>query len=61
MYDPATVTVLHNGVVVQNHVSLEGPTEHVGKPNYDAHGDAPLKLQDHGNPVSYRNVWIRAL
>ena len=58
---PATATVLHNGVLVQNHVSLHGPTEFIGKPNYTPHGKLPLKLQDHGNPVSYRNIWIREL
>lgn len=58
---PATVTVLHNGVLVQNHVVLHGPTEYVGEPNYEAHGPAPLRLQDHGNTVSYRNIWVRPL
>ena len=58
---PATITVLHNGVLVQNHVTLQGPTEYVGKPNYQAHGPLPIKLQDHGNPVSFRNIWVRRL
>ena len=58
---PATVTVIHNGVLVQNHVTLPGPTAFIGLPRYEAHGKAPLQLQDHGNPVSYRNVWIREL
>ena len=58
---PARATVLHNGVLVQNNVVLHGPTEYVGKPNYVAHGPAPIKLQDHGNPVSYRNIWVRPL
>lgn len=58
---PATVTVIHNGVLVQNHVSLLGPTEYKGVPVYSEHGAGPISLQDHGNPVSYRNIWIRKL
>lgn len=58
---PAYVTVLHNGVLVQNHVAIKGPTVFVGQPKYEAHGPGPLMLQDHGNPVSFRNIWIREL
>ncbi|SIN71125.1 3-keto-disaccharide hydrolase [Algoriphagus halophilus] len=59
---PATVTVLMNGVLVQNHVTLKGPTEYIGIPNYKAHPEElPLKLQDHGNPVRFRNIWVRKL
>ncbi|MGB3617868.1 MAG: DUF1080 domain-containing protein, partial [Catalinimonas sp.] len=59
---PAHVTVLHNGVLVQHHVALLGPTEYVGLPFYRPHADKlPLELQDHGDLVSYRNVWVRAL
>ncbi|RMG16112.1 MAG: DUF1080 domain-containing protein [Bacteroidetes bacterium] len=59
---PAYVTVIHNGVLVQNHVELRGPTVYIGLPSYKAHADKlPLMLQDHGNPVSYRNIWIREL
>ena len=59
---PATVTVIHNGVLVQNNVELLGPTEYIGKPSYRAHEEAlPLVLQDHGNPVSFRNIWVRRL
>jgi len=58
---PATVTVFHNGVLVQDHFELKGPTTYAGYPKYEKHGDMPLLLQDHGNPVSYRNVWIRKL
>ncbi len=61
LMSPATFTVLHNGVVVQNHVEVRGPTRWIGAPVYEAHGCAPLKLQDHGNPVSFRNIWIREL
>lgn len=57
----ARVTVLHNGVLVQNNVELDGPTEYIGLPKYKAHGAGPIVLQDHGNPVSFRNIWIRPL
>ncbi|WP_262246674.1 3-keto-disaccharide hydrolase [Parapedobacter soli] len=57
----ARVTVLHNGVLVQNNVELDGPTEYIGIPKYKAHGAGPIILQDHGNPVSFRNIWIRPL
>ncbi len=59
--NPAYITVIHNGIVVQNHVALYGTTEYRGLPQNVAHGPAPLQLQDHGNPVSYRNIWIREL
>lgn len=59
---PAYLTVFHNGVLIQNHVGLRGPTEYIGIPVYKAHeARLPLALQDHGNPVSYRNIWIREL
>ncbi len=58
---PAYVTVLHNGVLVQNHVEIQGPTAWIGHPPYEAHGCAPLQLQDHGDPVSFRNIWVRKL
>lgn len=59
---PAYFTVFHNGVLIQNHVGLRGPTEYIGIPVYKAHEDKlPLSLQDHGNPVSFRNIWIREL
>jgi hypothetical protein len=62
-FTPPLVTVLHNGVLVQNHVALRGPTEYIGIPEYfvKPHGAGPIILQDHGNPVSYRNIWIREL
>ena len=55
------VTVLINGVLVQNHVELHGTTEYIGLPKNPAHGPGPIKLQDHSNPVSFRNIWIREL
>ncbi len=59
---PAYVTVIHNGVLIQNHVELSGPTLYIGKPEYKSHPEKlPLSLQDHGNPVSYRNIWVREL
>lgn len=59
---PAYVTVLHNGVLVQNHVPLLGKTVFMGQPAYASHSPKqPLVLQDHGNPVSFRNIWIRHL
>ena len=59
---PAYVTVLHNGVLVQNHVELLGKTVFIGQPSYAAHPPKqPLMLQDHGNPVSFRNIWVRDL
>ena len=62
-YTPPRVTVLHNGVLVQNNVSLRGPTVNSGIPEYfiKKHGPGSLVLQDHGNPVAYRNIWIREL
>ncbi|WP_353182070.1 DUF1080 domain-containing protein [Parapedobacter lycopersici] len=57
----ARVTVIHNGVLVQNNVELDGTTEYIGIPKYKAHGPGPIALQDHGNPVSFRNIWIRPL
>jgi len=59
----ATFTVLHNGVLIQNHVEVKGTTTtYIGEPKYEPHlVQAPLALQDHGNPVSYRNIWIREL
>ena len=58
---PARVTVLHNGVVVQLNTEIEGTTEYIGLPKNQAHGQGPLKLQDHGDLVSYRNIWVREL
>jgi len=60
---PARVTVLHNGILVQDSVPLWGPTEYIGLPRYKAHGDAPLRLQAHGSGsiVNFRNIWVRRL
>ncbi len=61
LFTPARATVLQNGVLVQNNVQLFGPTEYIGIPKYKFHGPGSIELQDHGNPVSYRNIWIRKL
>lgn len=58
---PGYVTVLHNGVLVQNHTEILGKTEWIGPASYEAHGCAPLQLQDHSNPVSFRNIWVREI
>lgn len=60
---PPRVTVIHNGVVIQNNAVLRGPTEYIGVPEYfiRKHGPGSVALQDHGNPVAYRNIWIREL
>ncbi len=57
---PARITVLHNGVVVQLHKELHGPTR-PRQPYYEPHGRGPIQLQDHGNPVRFRNIWVRDL
>lgn len=58
-----TLTLLHNGILVQDHVEIKGTTPYVGWPKNEAHGKAPIKLQDHGDNsrVSYRNIWVREL
>ncbi len=58
---PAMVTVVLNGIVVQNNYVLKGTTPYTGLPKYTAHGRMPLTLQDHGTEVAFRNIWIRNL
>jgi len=56
---PAVVTVLHNGVVIQDNFILQGITYHAESPKYIAHADKlPIMLQDHGNPTRFRNIWV---
>ncbi len=57
----AYITVIHNGVLIQNHVEIKGTTEYIGQPKNIAHGKDGIVLQDHGNPMSFRNIWIREL
>ena len=62
MVSPAKVTVLHNGVLVQNGVELLGPTCFIGTPYYIAHPEKlPIVLQDHNDKMRYRNIWVREL
>ncbi len=58
---PAYITVFQNGVIIQNHVQLTGPTENQGLPVYKTHGKKSIVLQDHSTLVSYRNIWVREL
>lgn len=59
---PARVTVIHNGIMIQDNVELWGPTEWLQFRPYEPHADRmPLRFQDHGNPVLFRNVWVRDL
>jgi len=61
---PGYVTVLHNGVIVQNHTELAGETTYIGKPKYKPYSAAAIKLQAHGDPsppISFRNIWVRKL
>lgn len=62
-FTPPRITVLQNGVLIQNNVVLRGPTEYIGIPEYSVkpHGPGSIVLQDHGNPTSFRNIWIREL
>jgi hypothetical protein len=58
-----TLTVIHNGVLVQDHVEIKGTTPYIGWPKNPPHGKGPLRLQDHqdNSRVSYRNIWVREL
>lgn len=59
---PGSVTVFHNGVLVQDHWEMEGLTTHRNRRPLHPHATkGPLKLQDHGNPVRFRNIWIREI
>jgi hypothetical protein len=62
LLSPSVVTVIHNGIVVQNAVTLNGPTGHRNIPEWTAHpAEGPLRLQDHGDLVRFRNIWYRPL
>ena len=58
------ITIIHNGVVVQNHTEIYGTTEYIGLPRTVKHGNGPIRLQSHGDPsapISFRNIWIREM
>lgn len=57
----AYITVIHNGVVIQNHQEVLGTTEYIGFPKNEEHGKGSIILQDHSNTVSFRNIWLREL
>ncbi|MFT7461760.1 MAG: hypothetical protein ACI9EF_000094 [Pseudohongiellaceae bacterium] len=62
LLSPAAVTVIHNGVVVHHDRQFIGQTAHKRVASYEPHDDTgPIRLQDHGNPVRYRNIWVRPL
>lgn len=59
---PAYITALQNGVLILNHFELKGDTPYTRPPSYVKHADRlPLRLQDHGNPTRFRNIWIREI
>ncbi len=57
----ARITLMHNGVVVHNNIEIEGTTSHKKKAAYTPHKSGHIRLQDHGNPICFRNIWIREL
>lgn len=64
LFTPAKVTVVQNGVLIQNDFEIKGSTEYIGLPKYVKHDKGPIILQDHGDPsepISFRNIWIREL
>src|SRR5262249_9551020 len=62
LLSPVRLTVFHNGVLIQNDVQLTGPTSWLERAPYNYHHEKePLSLQDHGNPVRFRNIWVREL
>jgi len=62
LVEPARATVFHNGILMHHDVALLGATTHRQLATYSAHpSTGPIQLQDHGNPVRYRNIWVRAL
>jgi hypothetical protein len=62
LLSPARMTVLHNGILVQDNEELTGPTANKARPPYKAHASRlPISLQDHSHPVRFRNIWIREL
>jgi hypothetical protein len=59
---PAYITAVHNGVLILNHFELKGDTPFNRPPKYEKHADkGPISLQDHGNPMRFRNIWVREI
>jgi hypothetical protein len=58
---PGRITVFHNGVLIHHYTEIEGTTEYIGKPKIVAHDKGSIRLQDHGNPTSFRNIWVREM
>ena len=59
---PAYITAIHNGVLILNHFELKGDTPYNRPPAYRKHADrGPIRLQDHGNPTRFRNIWVREI
>lgn len=61
LQSPGRITVLHNGVLIHHNTEIQGTTEYIGKPKIVKHGKGSIMLQDHGNPTSFRNIWVREL
>ena len=60
LISPAYMTAIHNGVLILNHFELKGDTPFNRPPTYTADGGTgPISIQDHGNPVGFRNIWVR--
>ena len=55
------ITVFHNGVLIHHFTEIQGTTQYIGKPKIVAHGKGSIRLQDHGNPTSFRNIWVREI
>lgn len=62
LLSPPRITAFHNGVLIHHNAELFGQTDWLARPPLQPHPEKlPLSLQDHGNPVQYRNVWVREL
>lgn len=62
LQSPAYITAFHNGILIQNHFEIKGPCVFIGEPKYVPHAaKLPLLLQDHGDAVRYRNIWVREI
>jgi hypothetical protein len=60
LVSPAYITAIHNGVLILNHFELKGDTPYNRPPAYTQHPPTgPISIQDHGNPVGFRNIWVR--